>query len=340
MRIALVADPFWPVPPLKYGGTERIVAYLAKGLVERGHDVTLFASGNSSAPVKIIATCENNLNSDLGGTATRKLRDAITRTQSLLEANENHFDIIHWHAGILPIIQKVAHKTVVTLHNPLDVYVKSMPSCMDILSKIPVITPSLAYQRAYPGPKYMGVVNHGLPTDYFKIADASRKNLLFIGRFSPAKNPHIAIKAAIDLNIPITIAARYEPLQRRYFEADCEPILTHPLVTNLGEVDDDKKKELYQSALVNLHPISYNETFGLTIVEAGLCGCPTVAYDRGSMKELIINRVNGFAVRNYKELLESIPQAISLSEEKIRQSYLRYSYQNMARDYERIFQSI
>ena len=297
LRIAQIAPLYESVPPHTYGGTERVVAYLTDALVALGHDVTLFASGDSVTAAKLvpgraraIRLDHTPLNSDLG-VHFAMLRDIRSRAAE--------FDVLHFHTDILhlPMFEDIASRTVTTLHGRLDLV--HLPEVFDRWRSYPLVSISNDQRRPVPNANWIATVPHGLPLDFHdEPATRPGRYLAFVGRIAPEKRPDRAIAIARRAGFPLKIAAKVDAADAHYFKDEIEPLLHGPGVEFLGELDERAKRDLLASATGLLFPIEWPEPFGLVMIEAMACGTPVIAFRCGSVPEVIDEGVTGFVVDN------------------------------------------
>jgi glycosyltransferase involved in cell wall biosynthesis len=336
MRIAQVAPLAESVPPQKYGGTERIISWLTEELVALGHEVTLFATGDSRTSAKLVPVWPR---------ATRLSRprpDPFAAHAVLLEIlakNAAQFDVIHCHVDWihLPIVTRsgVAHLT--TLHGRLDL--KYLRDTVREFPHAPFVSISDSQRRPLPDLNWLGTIYHGLPPDLFRASHQSDGYLAFLGRISPEKGPHVAIRLAKASGLPLRIAAKVPRDENRFFENKIEPLIDHSNIEFIGEVDDCGKAKLLQGAAALLFPIDWPEPFGLVMIEAMACGTPVIAWRRGSVPEIIEDGVTGFIVETEAEAVAAIHRLGQLDRKKIRSVFeKRFTSRRMAEDYFRLYQ--
>jgi glycosyltransferase involved in cell wall biosynthesis len=337
MRIAQVAPLYESVPPRQYGGTERVVSYLTEALVARGHDVTLFASGDSTTRARLVPGCERSLRLCARG------GDLPLHIGMLLRVYEGagDFDLIHCHTDYLglPLSRGVATPTVLTLHGRLD-----MPEIHPIYRAFPrvaFVSISDAQQRPIPDIAWAGTVLHGLPVDLYRHHPEPGRYLLFLGRISPEKRPDSAIRIALAAGVPLRIAAKVDSADKDYFEAVVRPLLHHPLVEFLGEVDDRGKEELLGGALALLFPVDWPEPFGLVLIEALACGTPVIARRRGSVPEIITHRYTGLIGETDEDLIAAVARVDTIDRATCRAEFeRRFTVDRMADDYLEMYRSV
>lgn len=303
MRIAQIAPLFESVPPQRYGGTERVVHYLTEGLVRRGHDVTLFATGDSRTRARLIAAAPRALRGcasveDAGPYLARHLGHAFARA--------DEFDLIHSHADFMAVPYALLTRTPVlhTMHGRMDL--RDLPVIYEAPWNIDLISISDAQRAGLPNAGWRATVYHGLPPDLYRFSPSAEDYLLFLGRISPEKRPDLAIEAAIRAGVRLLMAAKIDPKDQSYFETEVAPRLQHPLIEFLGEVDDAEKQILLGRTRALLTPVDWPEPFGLNVIEALACGTPVIARPCGALPELIAHGETGFLETTLDGLVEAI----------------------------------
>ena len=309
MRIAQIAPLFESVPPQLYGGTERVVSALTEELVARGHDVTLFASGDSRTAAHLVQCAERSLRLD------GRVRDHVAVT--MIELSEvfrrsDDFDIIHNHTDYFafPFAQQSATPVVTTTHGRLD-----LPEIAHVyrhFSDVPLVSISDSQRSFLPEVNWLGTVYNGVDFRRFTLRRDPGTYLAFLGRISPEKRPDRAIEAARALDMPLKIAAKVDDADRDYFEHAIRPQLSQPLVEFVGEVGDRDKDEFLGNAYAYLFPIDWPEPFGLTMVEAMACGTPVIAMRCGSVPEVVVDGVSGFVCGTMRDFIDAVPRAGSV----------------------------
>jgi glycosyltransferase involved in cell wall biosynthesis len=335
MRIAQVAPLYESVPPQLYGGTERVVSYLTEELVEQGHEVTLFASGDSVSQARLVASCPRALR--LERRVTDPLAYHFVHLEQVFEQAAS-FDIIHFHTDYLhfPMARRQAMTQLTTLHGRLDI-----PDLIPLYEKfkeLPLVSISQAQRRPLPWVNWQGTVYHGLPTDLYELRQAESEYLAFLGRISPEKRLDRAIEIAKGVGMQLKVAAKVDTADRKYMNKVIKPLMNDSCVEFIGEIDEERKQEFLGRAYALLFPIDWPEPFGLVIIEAMACGTPVIAYRRGSVTELIEEGVTGFVVDNTDEALGAITKVKSFDRVRCRQVFEeRFSASRMAGDYLRIY---
>lgn len=336
MRIAQIAPLAEAVPPRLYGGTERIVSYLTEQLVLQGHEVTLFASGDSRTSAKLVAGCERALRLD------PSVLDPIPHILMMLtEVREqaSQFDVLHFHSHAMhfPIFQDLAARTVTTLHGRLDL--PDLPRFYRRFPHFPLVSISDDQRRPLSFANWIGTVHHGLPLEVLHFTECPRGDYLaFLGRTSPEKRPDRAIEIARRAGLPLRMAAKVDNADREYFERQIQPLLADPCVEFIGEIGEMQKGAFLGNARALLFPIEWPEPFGLVLIEAMACGTPVIAFPHGSVREVIEDGVTGFIVGSVEEAVRSIDRLESLDRRAIRARFeQRFSARRMARDYETLY---
>jgi len=338
MRIAQIAPLMEAVPPKLYGGTERIVAYLTDELVAMGHEVTLFASGDSSTTANLEPGCERALRLD------STVRDSVAPLLAMLEKvaqRARDFDVVHLHCDYLgyPVLRRAGVPFLATLHGRLDL--PELKSLYRVFSDVPVISISNSQRRPLPEAAYFATVYHGLPERLLLLGSGSGGYLAFIGRLSPEKAPDRAIRIAARAGMQLKIAAKIDPVDRDYFKAEIEPLLAQPHVEFIGEIGEHEKAEFLGNAAGLLFPITWPEPFGLVMIEAMACGTPVIALPNGSVPEVVEDGITGFIVGDDAAAVSAAEQVHLLDRTLIRAIFeRRFTARRMAEDYLRIYQDL
>ena len=339
MRIAQIAPLYERVPPLMYGGTERVVSHLTEELVRQGHEVTLFASGDSVTQAQLVACSERSLR------LNKQVVDPLAHHFVLLEevfARVNDFDILHFHIDYLHYPISVRQKDlrhITTLHGLLDM--PDLKPLYKTFSKVPVVSISNAQRRPLPWINWQGTVYHGLPANLYKPSEAHGDYFVFLGRVSPEKRLDRAIEIAKRTGRVLKVAAKVDNVDRKYFDKNIKPVLDDPLVQWIGEVNEEGKQDLLANAYALLFPIDWPEPFGLVLIEAMACGTPAIAYRCGSVPELVEEGVTGFIVDDLSTAVEAVDKVQNLDRMICRRRFEeRFSAERMARDYLDIYQRI
>jgi glycosyltransferase involved in cell wall biosynthesis len=332
MRVAQVAPLAESVPPSLYGGTERVVAWLVDELVDLGHEVTLFASGDSATKCKLVPVLPRALR--LG----RPRSDPIAAQTLLLEAIADHasnFDVIHAHIDWLhlPLLSRLGVPFVTTLHGRLD-----LRGLSDVIGRFPA-APFVSIsdnQRLPIGEKanWIGTIYHGLPANALRAVFKAGSYLAFLGRLTADKGPETAIRIARAAGMPLRIAAKVPRADRHYFKERLEPHIDGSRVQLIGEVNDEAKQDFLAGAAALLFPIDWPEPFGLVMIEAMACGTPVIAFRRGSVPEVVDHGVTGFVVDGEAEAVQAVKNLGELNRHKVRARFeQRFTAKQMARQY-------
>ena len=340
VRIAQISPLYEAVPPLLYGGTERVVAYLTDALVDAGHEVTLFASADARtratlAPMRdqAIRLDPAPLKSDLAAHLTL-LHDVRRRA--------HEFDMLHFHVDLLhyPFFEDCAGKTVTTLHGRLDL--KDLPQAYRRWPQFPLVSISDRQRRPLGNVNWVGTIHHGLPSDLLRYSPTPAGGYLaFLGRISPEKRVDRAIIIARRAGIPLRIAAKIDAVDRAYFESDIAPLLDGDGVEFIGEISDEEKGQFLGNALALLFPVDWPEPFGLVMVEAMACGTPVVAWNCGSVPEVIEPGVTGCIVESVQQAVDALPAVLALDRRTIRERFEhRFSARVMAASYVDVYQQL
>lgn len=318
MKIAQVAPLFESVPPKFYGGTERVVSYLTEALVDLGHDVTLFASGDSVTSARLIAPCGQSLR--LNQNCIDQLAHHVLMLEQVFHSFHT-FDVVHFHIDYLhfPVSRRHEVPQVTTLHGRLDI-----PDLQPLYREyrdMPVVSISRSQRKPLPNIRWQGTVYHGLPEDLFSFSEQPGTYLAFLGRISPEKRVDRAIEIATRSGLPLKIAAKVDRVDRDYFESRVLPLLDHPLIEYIGEIGDGDKQEFLGNALALLFPIDWPEPFGMVMIEAMACGTPIIAWQNGSVPEVISHGVNGLIVESTDEAIAAVRQVSAINRGTCRESF-------------------
>jgi glycosyltransferase involved in cell wall biosynthesis len=332
MKIAQISPLYEAVPPRLYGGTERVVAHLCDALVELGHEVTLFASAEAQTRARLAAVRDQAIRLDPWPLKS----DLAAHMSQLSEVRRraDEFDVLHFHTDMMhfPFFQEMAHRTVTTLHGRLDM--KDLPEVYRRWPQFPLVSISQDQRKPLPFANWAGTVHHGLDAGLYRPSLRSRGYLAFLGRISPEKRPDRAIAIATRLGKPLRIAAKVDAADRVYFDEKIEPLMHNPLVQYVGEIGDDRKSDFLGGADALLFPIDWPEPFGLVMIEAMACGTPVIAYDCGSVREVVEDGLTGFIVRDENEAVQAAARVDRLDRGVIRRRFEdRFSGHAMARRY-------
>lgn len=330
MKIAQVAPLHESVPPKLYGGTERVVSYLTEELVRQGHDVTLFASGDSVTAARLSSCREIPMR--LESRCIDKIADHLLQLEHVFQRAAS-FDVIHFHIDYLhfPLSRRAKIVQLTTLHGRLDF--PELQRLYDEFREMPVVAISGAQREHLPQAHWVGTIHHGLPLGLYEFQRKVGDYFVFIGRISPEKRADRAIEIARRAGRKLKIAAKVDEYDLPYYRK-IKRLLSHPHVEFLGEVDECGKKALLGGALAVLFPIDWPEPFGLVMIEALACGTPVIAYRAGSVGEIIEDGVTGFVVDSMEEAVAAAERVSSLDRGACRRSFeARFSVERMARDY-------
>ena len=334
MKIAQVAPLIEAVPPKFYGGTERVVAYLTDALVELGHEVTLFASGDSSTKAKLAPMWPQALRLD--STVHDHFAPVFIELETLAR-RAHEFDVIHSHLDYFayPTLRLLGAPAVTTLHGRLDL--PELAPLYRRFDEIPVVSISDAQRHPLPGANYAATVHHGLPRDLLQ-AGPGGEYLAFLGRISPEKAPDAAIRIAAQANMPLKIAAKVDRVDEEYFKTTIEPLLKDANVEFIGEIAEHQKSDFLGNAAALIFPIAWREPFGLVMIEAMACGTPVVAFNNGSVPEVLEDGVTGYIVGGEREAVNALRNIRSLDRKRIRTEFdRRFTAHHMAQNYLKLY---
>jgi glycosyltransferase involved in cell wall biosynthesis len=339
VRIAQVAPLFESVPSIGYGGTERAVSYLTEELVAMGHDVTLFASGDSRTAAKLVPLCERSLRSE--GTEAEHNAYMYAGLETIFRSRKE-FDVIHFHTGYLafPHIRRGNVATVTTLHGRLDI--PGMDRIVSEYPDIPLVAISRAQTVPAPDLNWVETIGHGLPENLYTYRSRPGQYLCFVGRIAREKGIEEAMEIANRANIPLKIAAKVDPSDRVYYEAVVKPIMdASPNIEFLWEIGEPEKNELMGNALGLLFPTMCNESFGLAMIEAMACGTPVIAFNNGAVPEVMNHGVTGFICGSVAEAAAYVPALGALDRAAIRAEFEeRFSVRAIAGQYVRVYRKL
>jgi glycosyltransferase involved in cell wall biosynthesis len=335
MKIAQVSPLWESVPPQLYGGTERIVSYITEELVRLGHEVTLFASGDSVTAAKLEAIAPQALRLNTG--IFNRDAPQILMLERAFGSGER-FDLIHSHLDFVgfPMARRCPVPVLTTLHGRLDL--PELEPVYREFMEMPLISISDAQRRPIPWANWAATVHHGLPRDLYSFHPGPGRYLAFLGRIAPEKRPDHAIELAKRVGIPLRIAAKVDPADREYFRAEIEPLLDHPLIEFVGEISDAEKNAFLGGAYALVCPYDWPEPFGLVLIEALACGTPVLAYHRGSIPEVIEDGVSGYVTDNLEEMASRVEDVAGLNRARCRQQFeSRFTVERMVRDYMAVY---
>ncbi|WP_322106852.1 glycosyltransferase family 4 protein [Paraburkholderia sp. J41] len=338
MRIAQIAPLTESVPPKLYGGTERAVSYITEALVDLGHEVTLFASGDSVTRAKLEPVWPRALRLD------PSIRDRIAPHMLLMELvrrQADQFDVLHFHMDYysFSVFKRQDTPFVTTLHGRLDL--PEQQPVFDTFNTAPVISISNAQRQPLPQAHWLRTVYHGLPENLYTPQPVEQRYLAFLGRISPEKRVDTAIRIAERCGLPIRIAAKVDEADREYFEREIRPLLASPHVEYVGEINDSQKAEFLSGAHALLFPIDWPEPFGLVMIEAMACGTPVVAFNRGAVPEVVDDGISGFIVEDEIGAVAAINRIARVPRAGVRRRFEeRFTSHRMAQEYVQAYQAV
>ena len=339
MKIAQISPLMESVPPRLYGGSERIVSYLTDELVRQGHDVTLFASGDSVSSANLVRCVPMALRLDAN------VKDPIPYYMLMLDRVRemaDEFDILHFHIDQFhfPLFRPIAQRTVTTLHGRQDLH--DLKPLYVGFSDMPLVSISNSQRKPIANANFAATVYHGLPAQTLKPNyKPSGDYVAFLGRISPEKRPDRAIRIAQALGLRIKIAAKIDKVDEAYFREHIASLFNLPEVDYIGEIDERSKSEFLGEASALLFPIDWPEPFGLSMIEAMACGTPVLAFRCGSVPEIIDPGMTGLIVDSMDEAIRVMPQVLALDRRAVRQKFeQRFSASRMAKDYVQVYRSL
>jgi glycosyltransferase involved in cell wall biosynthesis len=319
------------VPPRLYGGTERVVSHLTEQLVKQGHDVTLFASGDSLTAAKLVSPCSTALR--LNANCVDPLPYLIISLDQVARRAES-FDVLHFHTDYfhLPLSKNLHLPSITTLHGRLD-----LPDLQPLYRRFPeapIVSISHSQRLPLPHANWVANIHHGLPAASYKPRFEQGDYLAFLGRISPEKRPDRAIEIAIRSGMKLKIAAKIDKVDQDYFNSKIRPLLKNPLIEFIGEIGDHEKSQFLGNAYAYLFPIDWPEPFGLTMIEAMACGTPTIAFRCGSVAEIIVDRVTGFIVDDLQSAIRCLDRIPEIERRACRAVFEhRFSVERMTSEY-------
>lgn len=339
MKIAQVAPLYESVPPKMYGGTERVVSFLTEELVRRGHEVTLFASGDSQTSSRLVPVCDTAL----------RLQDPPCESPmawNVLQAEyvaqmAASFDVIHSHADVLlfPYLRRCGVPSVTTTHLRLDL--PELAPLFREFKDLGLVSISDAQRAPMPWANWTGTVYHGLPEDLYVPNDGRGGYLAFLGRVSKEKGLARAIEIARLAGMPLRVAAKVDACDEEYFAQVIQPQLKGPQIEWVGEISDSQKSEFLGNAAAVLFPISWPEPFGLVMIESLACGTPVIAFRQGSVPEILENGTTGFLVEDVEAAAAHVSRIPQLSRNRCRESFVeRFSVRRMCDEYLKVYQRV
>jgi len=338
MRIAQVAPLIESVPPKAYGGTERVVSYLTEALVDMGHDVTLFASGDSATRAHLVPVVERSIRLDPSHP------DWLVWTTLMLEQvfeSASRFDVIHFHVDHLhfSLARRCKTPCVTTLHGRQD-----LPDLVPLYQRFreqPVVSISDSQREPLPFANWCATVHHGLPEDLYRFHPTAQDYFVFVGRMSPEKRVDRAIDIALNCGVPLRIGAKVDMADRAYFESQVRPLLDHPLVDYVGEIEEHQKNDFIGNARALLFPIDWPEPFGLVMIEALACGTPVIGYPCGAVTEVLEHGVTGYVVNDRQQAIAAARRIDRIDRRECRRAFeQRFTARVMAERYVDVYRSL
>jgi len=335
LRIAQVATLWESVPPKGYGGTERNVSYLTEELVRRGHQVTLFASGDSATSAKLFAGCERSLRlTNLAGVGVAIHHRMLSRVYE----RASQFDVIHAHLDYwsFPFARLVGTPSVTTIHGRLDI--PELHFIYRNYRETPLVSISEAQRKPLPEMNWVATIYHGLARDLLKFNSEGGEYLAFLGRISPEKGIEAAIEVSRKTGIPLKIAAKVDDFDREYYRNVIVPLLAQPGIEYIGEIDDSQKSDFLGKAIAVLFPIDWPEPFGMVMIESLACGTPLIARPLGAVAEVLRDGVTGFIAPDVDGMVAAVRNIASLSRRRCREEFeSRFTIDGVADQYEAIY---
>ncbi len=338
MRIAQVAPLIESVPPKLYGGTERVISWLTEELVRQGHDVTLFASGDSVTAARLIACSREALRLD------EQVVDPMAHSAvelDIVAAHAAEFDVIHWHVDYqsYPLSRFIRTPHVTTLHGRLD-----LPDLIPVYRRFPnepVVSISDAQREPFPTINWQGTVHHGLPADLLQFHPERGKYLAFLGRIAPEKGVDRAIEIAERAGLELKIAAKVDKVDEWYYKEEIKPLMDPSFVEYIGEISEDEKAQFLGGACATLFPVDWPEPFGLVMIESMACGTPLIAFREGSVPEVMKQGVTGYMVDDIDSAVAALKHVPDIDRRECRKYFEEhFTAARMARDYVSIYRKL
>jgi glycosyltransferase involved in cell wall biosynthesis len=321
-----------------YGGTERVVSHLTEQLVSLGHEVTLFASGDSLTSARLISPCSTALR--LSSKCVDPLPHHIISLDQVARRAEQ-FDLLHFHTDYFhfPLSKHLQLPSITTLHGRLDI--PDLQPLYRCFSDVPVVSISIHQRLPMPGANWIANIHHGLPCNLYNPRFVRGDYLAFLGRISPEKRPDRAIKIALRSGMRLKMAAKVDPVDRAYFNSKIKPLLNDPMIEFIGEISDHEKNEFLGNAYAYLFPIDWPEPFGLTMIEAMACGTPTIAFRCGAVPEIIADRLTGFIVDDLASAIDCVARIPEIERRTCRAVFeQRFTVERMTSDYVSLYRRI
>ena len=337
MKIAQISPLYESVPPKLYGGTERIVSFLTEELVKQGHDVTLFASKDSKTSAKLVPCCDQALRLDQS--CLDQLAPHVLQLEQL-QQRLPEFDIVHYHIDHIhfPLAKRAGIANVTTSHGRMNL--PEYKSLFREFMNMPMVSISYSQRQPLPLINWVGNVYHGLPADLFRYHGNEGKYLAFLGRISPEKRVDRAIDIAKKAGIPLKIAAKIAKPDQEYYEKEIKPLMDDPLVEFTGEIGEHEKSDFLGNALATLFPVDWPEPFGLVMTESMACGTPVIAWENGSVPEVIDEGLSGFVVNSEQEALHAINNIHTIKRRDCRETFeRRFTVKRMTKDYISVYKN-
>ena len=338
MRIAQVAPLYESVPPATYGGTERVVSYLREELVRQGHDVTLFASGDSTTAARLRPVCPRALRLD--SDCIDKVTPQVLQLEMVLQ-EADRFDMVHFHTGFLhfPAVRRLLRAQLTTIHGRMDL--PELQTFLESFQDMPVVSISDAQRGPVPFANWQATVHNALPVDLYPWCEEPDGYFAFLGRISPEKRVDHAIEIARRVGVPLKIAAKVDEVDRLYFEDQIQPLLAQPGIEYLGEIGQADKAAFLGGARALLFPIDWPEPFGMVMIEAMACGTPTVALRRGSVPEVMEDGVTGYVVDDLEDAVEAARLVTWIDRKRCREVFeRRFGAPRMAHEYVAVYEAL
>jgi glycosyltransferase involved in cell wall biosynthesis len=338
LRVAQVSPLTESVPPKLYGGTERVVSFLTEELVNAGHDVTLFASGDSVTRANLVPCVPRALRFE--SRCVDPFAHHVRMVEEVAE-RQAEFDVIHFHVGYphFPAMRRIETPHVTTMHGRLDI-----PDLLPLYRTFadePLVSISDAQRLPVEFAAWQGTVHNGLPPDLLSFRPDRGQYLAFLGRMSPEKGVERAIEIAKQSGMRLKMAAKVDKVDEDYFASRIKPLLDDPLIEFLGEINESEKDRFLGEAAVVLFPVEWPEPFGLVMIEAMACGTPVVAFARGSVPEVIVDGVSGFVVESVDQAVDAVQRALGLSRRRCRDAFdQRFTASRMADEYLTIYERL